>query len=146
MQTLSGIVLDIQPSRALAGAIETFNGSAIQSVLNAFLLLSLLHFVGTVSLLRLDQCRRHARVSESSIATETQPLLNHNESGVGDELEEAQTIPMSPSAATEAQTMALTDAEKARGRVFAILAGLTVAFTWLVFMCSAVWKLRSRTT
>lgn len=150
MQTVSGIMLDIKPASALAAAAaKAFNGAAIQSVLNVFLLLNLLQFAGTASLLRLDQSRRRAATSSipyQPLATSDDPDADDGAPGNEETLVLSPMSPVSPAARVVVlhPDLNLTEGERARGRVFAGLAGATVAFTWVLFMCSAAWKLRSR--
>jgi len=169
MQTVSGLMLDMrQKGKTVITRVIAADDSdhAIQTVLNVFVCLNILQLAGTIWLLGKDQATNRRRKLAFDLGV-YQPLAN--EDTIGDELHDGfdgerhgrsvgweQTPRRSSTALAQAASLlaqteieggggARTDAELKRGRVFAILAGITVGFTWVLFMVSAVFKLRSGT-
>jgi hypothetical protein len=169
MQTASGLTLDMRRKgkAIIARAIADDSDHAIQTVLNMFLCLNLLQLAGTIWLLRKDQATRRGPAFElGTSSVQYQPLAREDEETVGDALHEEfdsgarhggsgswEQRPRRSSAAlarsssllmqTEVEGGARTDGELKRGRVFAIMAGITVGFTWVLFMVSAALRLRT---
>lgn len=132
-QTFAGIALDIRK-----GAEGKGSKIALQHLLNIFLSLNLLQLLSILGLTCLQ--RRKAKDSSSGAKAgreEEQPLLmaqhpQHAPAGRPDPLENGQARRLS-------QTT--QKGEVWRGRIFMVLSAISIAFTWILFLGTAWFRL-----
>lgn len=137
MQTLAGLVLDSK-SRT--------SDSSIQKVLNAFLTLNVLQFLGVYLLMLFDRTRKRRLVKQ--VAEEYEALATNEEAPEHEpeESHELHTVGESrPSTSFNAPDMIVTPAERSRGKIFFIMSAFTIFATWILFFASAGLEFRGST-
>jgi hypothetical protein len=137
MQTLAGHVLDTKYQGSDSG---------IQKVLNTFLALNILQFVGVYSMMIFDRTRR--RRLPKQLPEEYEALARNEEmpEHESEETHELRSIGNAwPSRSFLAPEMIVTAAERARGKIFFNLSAFTIFATWILFMTSAALEFRGST-
>jgi hypothetical protein len=139
MQTLAGLVLDSK-SRS--------SDSAIQKVLNTFLTLNILQFLGVYSMMIFDHSRQRQLSKQLQVPEEYEPLAG-NEETPEQTFEEANELhspsDTRPSRSFLAPEMIVTTAERSRGKIFFKLSAFTIFATWILFMATAGLEFRGST-
>ncbi|KAF8870914.1 major facilitator superfamily domain-containing protein [Gymnopilus junonius] len=120
MQTLAGLVLDTN-SRT--------SDSSIQKVLNVFLTLNVLQFLGVYLLMLFDRARKRIRSARDERRGHEHPIEESHELRSVDEMQLARR--------PEAPDLIVSEAEGARGKIFFTMSAFTIFATWILFFTSA---------
>jgi len=134
MQTIAGLVLD---------SPKWTSAERIQKVLNAFVTLNIIQFVGVYSMMVFDHSRRRRLLSVMVEEPEEEPLTANSEHE--ETLGEMHTLISSQRAGSMAMSrrrkeveLVIQPAERMRGKFCFALSAMMILWTWMLFIICTI--------